>query len=341
MYYFCTYFDRHYIDKGLALYYSIVRHCSPFQLWVLCMDNATHQILSEMQLPHVRLIALTEFERNDPLLQKAKSNRSLIEYYFTCTPSLPIYVLDNAPEVDIITYLDADMYFFASIEPIYQELGDGSVLVVEHRFPPALKKLEIFGIYNVGLLVFKRDVNGLACLHWWRDCCLEWCYDRLEGSRFADQKYLDDWPERFAGVVVSDHKGIGLAPWNITNYSYSYSCGNFLVDDQYLVVYHFHGLKQVNQWLYDANIASYKARLPKIMKRTLYLSYIKKLRRINQNLQKFEEFDSDQTRSIRASVDEDAPVLMKVINSVKNGIGRLKIFRNLVYNNLILIGQEE
>lgn len=341
MYYFCTYFDRHYIDKGLALYQSIVRHCSPFRIWILCMDDVTYQILSEMQLPQVRLIALTEFERDDPMLQEAKSNRSLIEYYFTCTPSLPIYVLDNAPEVDVITYLDADMYFFSSIEPIYQELGDGSVLIIGHRFPPALKKLEIFGIYNVGLLAFRKDVNGLTCLHWWRDRCLEWCYDRVEDGRFADQKYLDEWPERFAGVVVSHHKGVGLAPWNITNYKYSSNCGDFLVDNQSLLVYHFHGLKQVNRWLYDANVASYKVRLPRIMKRALYRSYIKELERINQDLQKSKEFDSDQLQSIRASVDEDAPIRMKIINSVKSGVDQLKFFQKLVYNNLILIGQKE
>ena len=305
------------------------------------MDNATYQILSEMQLPHVRLIALTEFERNDPLLQKAKSNRSLIEYYFTCTPSLPIYVLDNAPEVDIITYLDADMYFFSSIEPIYQELGDGSVLVVEHRFSPALKKLEIFGIYNVGLLVFKRDVNGLACLHWWRDCCLEWCYDRVEGNRFADQKYLNDWPERFAGVVVSDHKGVGLAPWNITNHKYSSNCREFLVDDQTLIVYHFHGLKRINWWLYDANITLYAAWLPGIVKKSLYYPYIRELECINWDSQNVMKFDSDQSQSIRASVDESAPVQVKIMNSVKNGICRLKIIQNFICNNLILIRQNE
>ena len=124
MYYFCTYFDRHYIDKGLALYHSLVRHCSPFQLWILCMDDDTYHILSEMQLPQVHLIALTEFERDDKLLLQAKANRSLIEYYFTCTPSLPIYILNHIPEVDLITYLDADLYFFSSIEPIYRELGE-------------------------------------------------------------------------------------------------------------------------------------------------------------------------------------------------------------------------
>jgi len=341
MYYFCTYFDRHYIDKGLALYHSLVRHCSPLQLWVLCMDDVTYHILSEMQLPQVHLIALTEFERDDRLLQQAKLNRSLIEYYFTCTPSLPIYVLDHVPEVDVITYLDADLYFFSSIELIYQELGNKSVLIIGHRFPPALNDLEIFGIYNVGLLSFRRDVNGLTCLHWWRDRCLEWCYDRVEDGRFADQKYLDDWPERFAGVAVSHHKGAGLAPWNVANYNYSSRSDGFFVDEQSLVVYHFHGLKQVNRWLYDANIIAYNTRLPEAVKKNLYYPYIMELKRVKRDLQVFMRLDLDQAQSIRVPANVSASIRGKIVHSINNGINRLKIIQKLVCNDLILLNQKE
>jgi len=305
------------------------------------MDNATHHILSEMQLSQVHLISLTDFERDDKLLQQAKSNRSLIEYYFTCTPSLPIYVLDHVPEVDVITYLDADLYFFSSIEPVYQELGDKSVLIVSHKFPPELKKREIYGIYNVGLLSFKRDTNGVTCLHWWRDRCLEWCYDRVEDDRFADQKYLDDWPERFSDVVVSRHKGVGLAPWNIMNYRYIFNDGEFLVDDQPLIMYHFHGLKQINWRLYDSNIIGYKARLPDAVKRNLYYPYIKELERTKHDLQKFMRFDSDQIQSIRVPASANASVLRKVVNSINTGINHLRIFQKLLNNDLILLDQKE
>lgn len=341
MYYFCTYFDRHYIEKGLALYYSLVRHCSPFQLWILCMDDVTYHILSEMRLPQVHLIPLTTFERDDPLLRQAKLNRSLIEYYFTCTPSLPIYVLDHASEVDVITYLDADLYFFSSIEPIYRELGDKSVLIVEHRFPSALKNREIFGIYNVGLLSFRRDGDGLACLHWWRGRCLDWCYDRVEPGRFADQKYLDDWPDRFSKTVVSRHKGVGLAPWNITNYKYSLSGKDFFVDDQPLIVYHFQGLRQLNTWLYDSNIEDYNTRLPKIVKSNLYYPYIMELEHIKRELECSFKFNLDRSHPIRIADKANLPASVSVwdmiTNSVNNGINYLKIFQKLFYNGLILL----
>ena len=130
-YHFCTYFDRNYLPRGLALYRSLARHCQrPFTLWVLCFDATTYRTLDRLCLPGVRLIALDQFEAGDSDLQRAKTERSLVEYYWTCTPSLPLYILRHYPEVELITYLDADLCFYADPMPIYAEMGDGSILIV-------------------------------------------------------------------------------------------------------------------------------------------------------------------------------------------------------------------
>ena len=278
MYYFCTYFDQYYMARGLALYRSLREHCPTFKLWVLCMDHETYQSLEKLGLPGLHPIALQEFERHDAPLQSAKQNRSRIEYYFTCTPSLPLYVLNNWPEVNLITYLDADLFFFASPVPLFEELGTGSIAIIGHRFPPHLRQNERYGIYNVGWLSFRRDENGLTCLHWWRERCIEWCYDREEDGRFADQKYLDDWPSRFQNVVVLEHKGANVAPWNLANYRLYHRQGNtVIVDDQPLIFFHFHGLKRIATWLYDPNWQWYQVNPLRILRRRIYSSYIRVL----------------------------------------------------------------
>ena len=92
-------------------------------------------------------------------------------------------------------------------------------------------------------MTFRRDERGLEALHWWRDRCLEWCYFRVEDGKMGDQKYLDDWPERFPGVHVLEHPGGGLAPWNVERYELARRNGSVLVDDRELVFYHYHSLR--------------------------------------------------------------------------------------------------
>lgn len=238
---YCTYFDRHYLPYGIALYESLTRHSDePFVLWVLCFDEETYHVLGQMELVQVRRIALSDFEAGDEALLEAKGNRDRVEYFWTCTPSLPLYIFRENPEIDQVTYLDADLFFYSSPEVIFEEFGDGSILVIEHRFPRELKEREIFGKFNVGLLVFRRDEEGIAALERWRDQCNEWCYRHLEGEKYGDQKYLDQWPERFTNVVILENKGAGLAPWNLSRYELSLQESAIFVDEVPLVFFHFH-----------------------------------------------------------------------------------------------------
>jgi len=278
MYDFCTYFDQYYLPRGLALYRSLRQHCPSFRLWVLCMDAGCHRTLTSLRLPEVRAIALEEFEKADAELLNAKKNRSRIEYYFTCTPSLPLYVLNANPDVDCITYLDADLYFYADPKPIFEEMKDRSIAIIEHRFAPNLRELERCGIYNVGWLTFRRDERALTCLRWWRDRCIEWCYDREEDGKFGDQKYLDDWPTRFPGVSVIQHKGANLALWNLANYAIHSRGGSVWVDDQQLIVFHFHGLKQIGPRSYQLHQAHYHLRIDSTVRNKIYRPYVSALR---------------------------------------------------------------
>lgn len=284
MYFFCTYFDQHYLDKGLALVRSLERHCSPFRMWILCMDEITFEKLTQLSLEHVDLVRLSELEKSDDELLQAKQNRSLIEYYFTCTPSLIFFLIQKYPDIDILTYLDADLFFFSSISPAYDEMNEGSVLIIGHRFPHKLIHREIYGKYNVGLLSFRNDSKGRECLAWWRSRCLEWCYDRVEGNKFADQKYLDKWPGLFEGIVILQNKSIGLAPWNIDNYYHSINNNCLNIDGIPVIMYHFHGLKPINKWIFDCNLSQYYTRMNGKLKKFLYYPYILELKQARKDL---------------------------------------------------------
>lgn len=281
VYHFCTYFDSNYLVRGLALYRSLARHAPPFVLYVLCLDNFTYNFLTSLNLSNLRLISLPEFEYRDENLLKAKETRTIVEYYFTCTPSLLLYVLNHFPQVDIATYLDADLFFYSNPGPIYEELGGESILIVEQRFPKKLDHLKRFGVYNVGVLSFRNDTYGKECLHWWRERCIEWCYDRIENVKFADQKYLDDWPRRFSGVVVLKHKGTNLAPWNIDGPSIQERNGSIVVDGDSLICYHFQGLKMITRFCFNPNLSLYGVELNATIRQKIYAPYLRELKSLS------------------------------------------------------------
>ncbi len=276
--YFCTYFDRNYLTRGLALYRSLQRTCPSFELWVLCLDMVCHRVLSQLGLPGMHLIPLEELEENDRQLCAAKGTRSLLEYYFTCSPCLPSFVLSHHVYVDQITYLDADLYFFRDPSDIFDEIEHSSIAIIPHRFHPTFLDREQFGIYNVGWVSFRRDEPGMTCLSMWREQCLDWCYVRCEADRFADQKYLDRWPANFSNVAVIQHKGANLAPWNVANYHIQHTASGVCVENEPLIFFHFHYLKQVNKWVYNPGLAEYKTSLVRVLRNHIYVPYIHALR---------------------------------------------------------------
>lgn len=245
---FCTYFDKNYLLRGLAMYRSLEKYLKSFAMWILCFDDLTYEVLEKLELKNVRLISLTEFEEGDKDLAQAKLNRTLKEYLWTVTPTLSLFVLKNNPQIESITYLDADLLFFRDPYPIYEEFSGNSILIIEHRFFQKYAYLRaLHGIYNVAMLIFRNDKEGHRCLSWWRQHCNEWCFCRMEDGKFGDQKYLDDWPERFQGVIVLKRKGANLAPWNIDNYILNKVDGRVLVDEEELIFFHYHSTNHVHE----------------------------------------------------------------------------------------------
>jgi hypothetical protein len=236
---YCTYFDQRYARAGLALWLSLRRHDPTAVLWVLALDDATATALRELAEPELRIVPLADLERDDPELAAARLDRTWVEYVFTLSPCWPRFLLARSPGLEVVTYVDADMAFFSSPAPLFDELAANDVLIVEHRFPDFLRLLESRGRFNVGVLCFRNSPIGRACLDDWRRRCLEWCHDRVEPERYADQKYLDAWPGRFRGVTVCQHPGVNLAPWNWMNHASEFSGDELRVDGAPLVVFHF------------------------------------------------------------------------------------------------------
>lgn len=269
---FCTYFDARYLSRGLALLDSLSAHAGPFHLFVLSLDDEVHAAVSA--LPHVTSWRLADLEAARPALAAAGATRSRLEYYYTCTPAWIEFVLERHADVDRLTYLDADLHFFSSPDPVQEEIADAPIAVVEHRFPDTLGHLAEYGRFNVGWVSFRRGAEASSCLERWREQCLEWCYDRVEPTRFGDQKYLDEWPERYPGLRIVQHKGANLAPWNLDRFDIDVIEGRVRVDGAPLVFYHFHGLSYVRPGPFRSGLAPYAAVMTPVLRRHVYRPYL-------------------------------------------------------------------
>lgn len=254
MKYFCTYFDSNFIYQGLALYDSLSTYAGDFKLWVLCLDLKTYTLLKELSLPNLNVILMDDFEAANPDLLEVKNKRLLHEYYWTITPLLPLSLLKHQPEIDKIAYLDADLFFYSDMQPIYEEWGKGSMFIIPHRFPLSRKQDErLVGIYNVGFVGHRRDASGLACLEHWASQCLKWCHQQYDKpGQYGDQKYLDTWPSEYSNCIVSENDGVGVGGWNILNYRIKVKDEQIFLDDYKLIMIHLNFIEILSKKKFSA-----------------------------------------------------------------------------------------
>ena len=276
MRHYCTYFDHHYLPQGLALYQSLCHHAGDFRLTVLALDRECERQLRCIGFDRIKILPLKKLLHHRPALKQAKKSRSKIEFYFTCTASLMAFIIEKVKEGDTVTYLDADCFFFSSPEIIHEMEEEASIAITPHRFPERLQDRNVYGKFNVGWVTFRRDKTGCACILDWEKCCLEWCFDRLEGEKFGDQKYLDAWPLRYQKIRILNHPGVNCAPWNVEGCDLEFSKEQYKVNSGPLIFYHFHGLKWVAPNMFQANFGEFIKYPPKKLA-DLYITYLQTL----------------------------------------------------------------
>ena len=272
--YFCTFFDYNYSTYGRVMIDSLRAKCQNFEIFVVCLDKAVYDFLTAKYSSACRLINIEDVESEFPELLLCKNNRSRAEYYFTLSPFIPLYLIKHFPSIDLITSMDADLFFFRDPRVILNTLGKNSIGISGHNFRKELRALEKYGRFNVSFQSFRNDDMGLTCLNLWKKQCTDWCYDRLEGHRFADQKYLDTWPGDYHDIL--EYKN-GYAPWNITNNIALNGEGHVIVDGKPLVYYHFQGLKIYEKFKFSLGLTDYLVFSRSNIISVIYLPYLRKI----------------------------------------------------------------
>jgi hypothetical protein len=257
-------------------------HIDEFVLFVLALDEDVSEFIVQKNDESLKVLNLTDIEDRYPELLEAKANRSIVEYYFTLSPVLPLFILETYKEIDFITTLDADVYFFRSPEKLFKNFDDYSILITAHDFSKELAHLNIYGKYNVSFQSFRRDEIGIKCLKKWKEQCINWCYDRFENEKFADQKYLDSWVNEFDKVLEIKGGGAGIAPWNVSKYKFKKLNNTIYCNDSKLIFYHFHGLRYLNSKVIKHGLHEYQMKMNYSLKELVYKKYIETISNLNE-----------------------------------------------------------
>lgn len=289
---FCTLFDSYYLDKGVTLYRSLEQCSNDFKLYIFCFDDKSHEILTDMHLKHAIIIHHSQIE--DEKLLELKKERSKAEYCWTCTPVIIEHVLKEYGEQNC-TYIDADLYFFADPQTLFDEINkhNANIVITEHRFRNSLndqRHLKRSGKYCVEFNYFDQSENAWEALKWWKEKCFEWCYHLYEPERMGDQKYLEKFPVLFKGVHELAHLGGGVAPWNFRQYQLSKTSDHqiVLVDKESkqefpLIFYHFQNIRYISESTVNVSSGTHD----KKMKDAVYMPYLREIEKSRKILKKY------------------------------------------------------
>ncbi len=302
MNHYCTYFDRGYLAQGLALWRSLARHDRAAQLTVLALDAETARVLRGLGEPNLLVTELAELLAADAELAAVRTTRSRTEFIFALTPCLVRHAFAADHKIQRLVYLDADLFFFSNAAPIWRELSGNSVLITPHRYPAWHDDSARYGHFNVGVVGFRRDEAGRACVDWWREQCLASTTLSGDGERFGDQKYLDAWPAKFSGVAACAHPGINTAPWNWARHRFGIaSDGALFVDDAPLVVFHFAQFKRISASWFDSGQIEYGI-MPRRLRSRIYGEYVAALAQAEVEIRRLRPDFTMPRRGWRASL---------------------------------------
>jgi hypothetical protein len=158
-------------------------------------------------------------------LEDLSARFHVIEFCTALKPGAFRYFFNRFAEVEHILYLDPDLFFYGTIHEAEKYLEDGAaILLTPHILTPVPldgkqpdETLFLnFGIYNLGFLGLKRSTMVLhQFLPWWEERVLAFGYDDVAKGRFTDQLWINLVPVFFRGIIIIQHPGYNMAPWNL------------------------------------------------------------------------------------------------------------------------------
>ncbi len=241
MTYFCTYFDKNFLSRGLAMMESLHKYNKKIIFYVLVIDHQTQKKLNILKKKYIKVLTLEKLYKIYPEIKNQKNKRELNEFCFLLTPYLVEYCL-KILNLKRIFYTDADLFFFDGCDKIIKKLDKFSIISSVHNFNKNNKFQELInGKFNVGFLGFKKNKISLKCLNLWKKQCFfsTTTHKSFETIIKGDQLYLNEWPQRYKNNFYPiTNKFFNIGAWNINDFKFSIKNKIILSNNRKILMVH-------------------------------------------------------------------------------------------------------
>jgi lipopolysaccharide biosynthesis glycosyltransferase len=137
---FVTLFDKNYLVKGISMIDSLLGNSIEHKILILSLDVKTYETLNAYFTKNDRIVIKQIDFISPQILTKISNDRSYREFCWALS-SILSYTTLTKQNLDVI-YLDADLYFFNSVELLISKCVMYNAAITPHRFSEIYRQLE-------------------------------------------------------------------------------------------------------------------------------------------------------------------------------------------------------
>lgn len=221
----CTVITKNYLAYARTLANSLAEHNPNTPLYVLLADKLDDYF--DPSLEPFKVIYLEELSDQETI-KKMCFYYTPFELCCALRGALHEYIYTKT-SVDSWIFLDSDIMVFGSLNSIFQQLEDISILLSPHCNPlvniedsaPSESAFLNCGIYNAGFLGLRRSETTKKFISWFKKRLALYSFDDINikttNSRgfFVDQRWLNLVPLYFKDIAYLTEPGANLGHWNL------------------------------------------------------------------------------------------------------------------------------
>lgn len=229
---------KNYLPLAFALGESVLRLNSDVDFCILLADSKDDLIVEEQ--PY-KVYLLEDLGLPAEFLCDMEFKYNVTEFCTSVKPYFFNFMFDKGYEKAI--YFDPDIFTFKTVQPIFDELQDKSIVVTPHYLTPEINYTGLTteslilhgGGFNFGFIAVANSTPGLKFIQWWMNRLHDKCYqDKIE-SLHTDQKWGDLIPSLFTkDLLISDDLGRNMAFWNLHERNLSIKNGDYVISNRIL-----------------------------------------------------------------------------------------------------------